>query len=89
MAISASDIRINHEIKNPESLFFTKDSMRFFGDTMGNYAVSSKPVKVETYFDGIVECYELRRKKPVNGGLQSSDYFCTKTYARIIEKVKG
>lgn len=82
-----SDIKINHELKNPESYFFDRKSMQFFGDTMRNYAVSSKPVMVETYFDGSVECYELRRKKPVNGGLQSSAFFCVDTYKTIIEKV--
>lgn len=42
--------------------------MQFFGDTMSNYSVRS------ACFNGI-DCWELRRKKPVKHGLQTSRYF--------------
>ncbi len=59
------------------ALFFTHDTMRFFGDTMKNYGVRKIRVaekwtesKPEPF-----EAWELYRKKPVKHGLKSSAYF--------------
>ena len=55
------DLKYHHERLNPDSHFFDRDTMRFFGDTMGNYGVITHE-----------DCYELRRKRPVKHGLQAS-----------------
>lgn len=67
------------------SYFFTRGSMKFFGDTMRNYGVSRKPVFVKTRHGEEVECWELYRKRPVKHGLRDSTYFCVKTF-KIIHK---
>ncbi len=66
---------------NPDSHFFDRKAMKFFGDTMRNYGVRSANVKI---FDGtIVECWELYRKKPVNNGLTTSHYISKITFKRV------
>lgn len=74
------------ESAGTEPHFFDRASMRFFGDTMKNYAVTSKPVTITTYSGETHACYELRRKRPVKNGLQSSVYFDTTTLKRVISK---
>lgn len=36
-----------HVSAGKDRFFFERDTMRFFGDTMRNYGVRSKPVEVE------------------------------------------
>jgi len=57
--------------------------MRFFGDTMRNYGVASKPVTVATHGGEQVECWELYRRRPVKHGLQSPAYFATSDFRRV------
>lgn len=64
--------------------FFDRSSMAFFGDTMANYYISSKPVMITTCLGEDVECWELRRVRPVKCGLHSSAYFCVDTYRRVL-----
>ena len=66
-----SKLKYQHELLNPNSFFFSKDTMKFFGDTMKNYGVRS-----------IGDYYELYRKHPVNGNLQNSHYFHKETFAQ-------
>lgn len=68
------------------SNFFDRKSMAFFGDTMRNYSVRSKPVMVETWSSGPVECWELTRKHAVKHGLTDSAYFDVKTFERVHSK---
>ena len=70
-------------VKATGSHFFDRGTMKFFGDTMANYAVSSKPVEVETHTRGKVLCWELRRKRPVKYGLTDSAYFEVGTFAKV------
>jgi len=58
--------------------YFSRSSMKFFGDTMSNYGVRSKPVKING-----VDCWELYRKKSVRGGLSGSAYFNCETFERV------
>jgi hypothetical protein len=60
--------------------YFTRSTMRFFGDTMKNYGVRSKRVNI-----GGVWCYELYRRKPVKGGLWNSAYFNAETFEQVKE----
>lgn len=69
--MSPSELKYQHELLNPNSLFFSKDTMKFFGDTMKNYGVRT-----------VGDYYELYRKKPVNGNLTNSHYFHKVTFAQ-------
>lgn len=68
-----------------EPYFFTRDTMKFFGDTMKNYGVCSSTV--DTYNEKNVDCWVLYRKRPVKHGLHSSAYFNKKTFKRVFVKV--
>lgn len=81
--MTPSDLKYQHEQHQPDSLFFERDTMKFFGDTMSNYTVPRKLVQVKDHHDIVHECWELRRKRPVNGGLQTSAYFDATTFERI------
>ena len=88
--MTPSQLKAKHLELNPESLYFTRDSMRFFGDTMSNYRVPAKPVIVETILGERFTCYELQRKRAVNGGLKTSAYFDINTFKRILgEPIEG
>jgi len=67
---------LKYNVEKTGSQFFTRDTMKFFGDTMQNYGVRSANI------DGI-ECWELYRRKPVKHGLSNSAYFSKETYQRI------
>ena len=54
--------------------FFTRKTMKFFGDTMKNYGVRSSG-----------DTWELYRKRPVKHGLSNSAYFCKNTFERIFK----
>lgn len=70
--MNASQLKYNHESLNPNSFYFTRDSMRFFGDTMQNYGV-------RTHSDS----YELYRKQPVKHGLNNSAYFDKTSFIKL------
>jgi hypothetical protein len=78
---------LKDKIEATGSYFFTRNTMKFFGDTMKNYGVRTKSVKVETYTQGLVDCWELYRIHPVRHGLQDSAYFHKETFERIHSKV--
>lgn len=67
-----------HVEANTTTEFFSKETMKFWGDTMRNYGVRS-----DTLEDG-QEVWELYRKNPVKNGLQSSAYFAKGSFKRII-----
>ena len=67
--MTPSELKYHHLRLNPASHFFDRDTMRFFGDTMSNYGVTTHE-----------DCYELRRKKPVKEGLRYSTYFDKETF---------
>jgi len=74
-AIMPSELKYQVEQAGHDSHFFTRKTMKFFGDTMRNYGVRH-----------CGDMWELYRKKPVNHGLQSSAYFCKFTFKRITIK---
>lgn len=84
--MTPSELKFEVERAGHDSHFFTRATMKFFGDTMRNYGVRTKPVMVDTWTQGVVECWELYRKRPVKYGLQGSAYFSTATFARILPK---
>lgn len=86
---SASELKYFLESCDSERYFFTRDTMKFFGDTMANYGVRSKPVTVVTYDGESRQCWELYRRRPVKHGLQSSAFFCVETGTRVFPGDKG
>lgn len=78
---------------DPESHFFDRRTMAFFGDRMLNYGVRSVTVRTEYDAAGnycreglTVEAWELYRRRPVKHGLQTSHYFA-KNDARHLSPV--
>lgn len=70
-SITASQLKALHEKFEPDSKFFACDTMRFFGDTMSNFAVIS-----DTCYDWYnkidnVPCYKLVRKTTTRKGAPS------------------
>jgi hypothetical protein len=84
MAKQFTKYDLKYAVKNTESEFFTRKTMKFFGDTMQNYGV--RATKIENYKSEIVECWELYRKKSVKHGLIESAYFDKITFNRIFAK---
>jgi hypothetical protein len=74
--MTPSQLKYNHESLNPNSFYFSRDSMRFFGDTMQNYGV-------KTHADS----YELYRKHPVKHGLSNSAYFDKTSFIKLNREI--
>lgn len=64
------------EASGDERYFFTRDTMKFFGDTMKNYGVRISEINGK-------EVYELYRKNPVKHGLKESAYFEPETFKQV------
>ena len=63
--------------------FFSKTTMAFFGDTWENYYVSRSPVDVTDQNGVKHSCWKLNRRRPVNGGLASPEFFDVMDYERV------
>ena len=79
--MTPSGLKRLHEEAHPNSLFFSRENMRFAGDTMRNYGV--RAVCVLDAGRTRVAAWELYRKKPVKNGLQQSAYFDQTTFKRV------
>jgi hypothetical protein len=77
-----SDLKYYVEEAGRDPHFFARETMRFFGDTMKNYAVR-QPREIQTRTGEIVLAYELVRKKPVKHGIQSSTFFDADNFKRV------
>lgn len=69
---------------NTVSYFFTRNTMKFFGDTMKNYGV--KETTINTWTRKNVKVFELYRKNPVKYGLQLSAYFTVSDFRQAFIK---
>jgi len=97
--MTPSELKYHVTNNNQESHFFTRSSMKFFGDTMANYGVRSAVVNTNYDANGMwvgehvgsvvgesgvpVEVWELYRKRPVKHGLSSSVYFRKTDFSRV------
>ena len=66
--MTPSQLKARYENAKPDGLFFTRNNMKFAGDTMRNYGVT------RFRHDG-KEYAELYRKRAVKHGLTSSVWF--------------
>ena len=79
---TASDLKAAVEASGNEQYYFTRESMKFFGDWLGNYKVSTEVVKTPEVPNGLL-VYKLSRMKPVKHNNQESAYFSTQNFRRI------
>ena len=77
--MTPSELKANILKHNPESYYFDRKTMRFFGDTMRNYGVRKAEI------DG-VGVWELYRKRPAKHGLQSSAFFRVTDFQQVFER---
>jgi hypothetical protein len=73
--MTPSELKYQHETAHPDTHFFDRKTMKFFGDTMKNYGVVP-----------CGECWELYRKRPVKNGLKDSAYFDKRDFRRVFCK---
>jgi len=75
--MTVHELKQLYESHNPGGFFFCRKTMRFFGDTMRNFAVYDGGLiqTVDGGKGGIhqVAVWALYRKRPVNGGVHG---FC-------------
>lgn len=81
--MTPSELKRQVEAAGHERYFFTRDTMKFFGDTMRNYGVTETVIINST--GNLVDCWELYRKRPVKHGMIDSAYFCKETFKRIFK----
>lgn len=80
---TVSDLKRAVEQADPETPFFCRTTMRFFGDTMRNYGVRLVTIRVRYDDKGNyigkegtdIQAYELYRRRGVKSGLHASAYF--------------
>ncbi len=77
---------LKEKVEATGSYFFTRDSMKFFGDTMSNYGVRS--AVIDTWTESGVECWELYRKRAVKHGNSKSAYFAKNDFRKINAKIE-
>ena len=77
--MTPSELKANILAHDPDSHFFDRKTMQFFGDTMRNYGVRRAEI------DGVA-VWELFRKRPVKHGLKSSAFFRTTDFQQVFER---
>ncbi len=82
--MTPSELKYKVEEAGHAPYFFTRDSMRFFGDTMRNYGV--RAVLLEDVDGHLVDAWEIFRRRPVKNGLKSSAYFHAGSFRRMFPK---
>lgn len=75
--MNASELKRKVEANNPESLFFSRNNMKFHGDTMRNYGVREVIIMTQ---DGEKNVWELYRRNPTAHGLYKSVYWDKDTF---------
>lgn len=80
--MTPSELKYQVESAGHSPHFFTRNTMKFFGDTMRNYGVRHHKEIITR--NGIRQSgYELYRKSPVKHGNQESAYFADDSFMRI------
>lgn len=64
--------------------FFSRKTMKFFGDTMKNYGCQKAVIDTRTKEN--VKCWELYRKHPVKTGLKDSAFFDQETFEQVFPR---
>ena len=77
--MTPSELKTSILAHDPDSHFFDRKTMKFFGDTMRNYGVR------KTEIDGVA-VWELYRKRPVRRGLKNSAFFRVTDFQQVFER---
>ena len=77
--MTPSELKANILAHDPDSHFFDRKTMQFFGDTMRNYGVRKTEI-------GGVPVWELYRKRPTKHGLKSSAFFRATDFQQVFER---
>lgn len=81
--MTPSELKAN--VENTGSVFFTRKSMKFFGDTMRNYSVYAD--EIIGICDNIpTKVWVLYRKKAVKYNVKGRAYFSQETFKRVHSK---
>lgn len=88
--MTPSELKYQLETTGKQSYFFSRETMKTFGDTMKNYGVRSTIVLAQFNEQGEynkqgyeTEVWELYRKKAVKHGNKQSAYFRKSDYSRV------
>ena len=77
--MTPSELKANILAHDPDSYFFDRKSMQFFGDTMRNYGVRKAEIEG-------VAVWELYRKRPIKHGVKSSAFFRATDFQQVFER---
>jgi hypothetical protein len=86
--MTASKLKSLYERNRPKGPFFSRNNMRFAGDTMRNFYVADCGT-VTTYSGDNVPAWGLYRKSPVNGGLVGFCAYFSKEDGRELYGAQG
>jgi len=75
---------LKYQAEQTGSYFFTRSTMKFFGDTMRNYGV--REARIETPSEEKIDVWELYRRHPVKHNLTDSAYFRKDTFERAYKR---
>jgi hypothetical protein len=88
--MTPADLKYRVELAGHERFFFTRDTMKFFGDRMRNYGCRSITLRAQYdaagdyHEEGVTrEAWELYRKRAVKHGNKSSAFFDKTTFKTI------
>jgi len=75
--MTSSELKQLYESNNPAGYFFSRRTMRFFGDTMSNFSVRDAGKVKSMTENGIeeVDAWELIRRRPIHGMHGHCAYF--------------
>ena len=83
--MTPSQLKFEIERAHTESLFFSRNNMKFAGDTMANFGVRSAGV-ITSNMDEQIEAWELYRKRTTSKGSSGSFWFNKTTFERVYPK---
>ena len=94
--MTPSELKANILAHDPDSHYFDRKTMQFFGDTMKNYGVRERHIMCDYDRAGnyapegaLIRVWELYRKQPVKHGLQKSAFFDAETFEQVFERSEG
>jgi hypothetical protein len=74
---------LKRKVAETGSFYFSRDSMKFFGDTMSNYSCSKNPEEIIDRSGNKRQVYALWRKRPVKMGACDPVYFDAITFQKV------
>lgn len=68
------------------SHWFSRENMKFSGDTLANFYVKAKPVEIEDTSGNKRMCWELQRVRANKRGAYASSYFDCETFEHVSKR---